>query len=129
VADRSADWIAQADRDLDAARAQVSAGYYEWACFISQQAAEKALKAVLQSWGAEAWGHSVRNLLAAVEERAGTDARRSEAALTLDKFYIPARYPNGYAEGKPGDYITAKDAEDAVGSAEEIIRFGHGLLA
>jgi len=129
VADRSSDWIAQADRDLDAARAQMDAGFYEWACFISQQAAEKALKAVLQSWGAEAWGHSVRSLLEAVEERAGTDARRSEAARTLDRYYIPARYPNGYAEGKPGDYITAKDAEDATGSAEEIIRFGHGLLA
>ena len=46
------------------------AGFYEWACFISQQAAEKAAKAVLQRWGAEAWGHSVVRLLEAVAGRA-----------------------------------------------------------
>lgn len=129
MSDRSADWIAQADRDLDAARAQLRAGYPEWACFIAQQAGEKATKAVLQSWGAEAWGHSVAQLLGAVTERAEAGETLRQAARTLDKYYIPARYPNGYAEGKPGDYITAKDADDAIGSAEEIVRFGHGLLA
>jgi HEPN domain-containing protein len=34
------------------------AGNYDWACFISQQAAEKALKALSLFLGGEAWGHS-----------------------------------------------------------------------
>ena len=129
MADRSADWIAQAERDLDAARAQTTAGFYEWACFISQQAGEKAVKAVLQRWGAEAWGHSVVQLLVALSERAEVSDKIRMAGQTLDRYYIPARYPNGYAAGKPGDYIGKKDAEDATSSAEEIIRLCNGLVA
>lgn len=127
--DRSADWFSQAERDLRAARAQLEAGFPEWAFFISQQAAEKALKAVLQSWGAESWGHSVTQLLRAVAERAPVTDELRDAARTVDRYYIPARYPNGYAEGKPGDYIVAEDATNAAAGAEKIIRFSHGLLA
>lgn len=129
MSDRSADWLAQADRDLLAARAQLSAGFAEWACFISQQSAEKGVKAVLQSWGAEAWGHSVTALLEALAERSSPGDAAKRAARTLDRYYIPARYPNGFASGKPGDYITAEDAENAISGAEEILRFCHGLLA
>jgi len=52
MAERSADWIKQAIRDLESAKAQKLDGFYEWTCFISQQASEKALKAVLQRMGA-----------------------------------------------------------------------------
>jgi HEPN domain-containing protein len=43
MADRSADWLAQADRDLEQARASQRDGRHEWACFAAQQSAEKAL--------------------------------------------------------------------------------------
>lgn len=59
MAERSGDWYRQARRDLDSARAQRAAEFFEWACFISQQASEKALKAALQKLGGEAWGHSI----------------------------------------------------------------------
>lgn len=39
--ERSRDWIEQAKSDLEI-------GFYEWACFSSQQAAEKGVKAVFQ---------------------------------------------------------------------------------
>jgi HEPN domain-containing protein len=107
----------------------MNAGFHEWACFISQQAAEKALKAVLQSWGAEAWGHAVLQLLAAVEERTEVAETLRNAARLLDRYYIPARCPNGYSSGKPGDYIVEEDASRATSGAEEIVRFCHGLLA
>ena len=129
MSERSADWIAQAERDLEAARSQAHAGFHEWACFISQQAAEKAVKAVLQRWGAESWGHSVVKLLEALSERAKVGSSVQSAARTLDKYYVPARYPNGYAEGIPGDYITGEDAADATECADEIIRFCNGILA
>ena len=129
VSDRSADWIGQAWRDLKAAQVQRTAGFHEWACFISQQAAEKALKAVLQSLGAEAWGHSVTELLRAVSDRMEVETPLWEAARALDRYYIPARYPNGYAQGKPGDYITEQDSVHATSSAEEIVRFCDGFLA
>ncbi len=129
MADRSRDWIEQADRDLLSAKSQTQAGFYEWACFIAQQAAEKAVKSLLQRWGAEAWGHSTNDLLRAVAERTIVPDKITDAALVLDRYYIPARYPNGYAAGKPGDYIRKKDADDAIAGAEKILRFCHGLLA
>lgn len=127
--DRSGDWFAQAERDLQAARAQLDAGFPEWACFIAQQAAGKALKAVLLSWGAESRGHSVTQLLRAVAERAPVTDELRDAGRVLDRYYIPARYPNGYAEGKPGDYIVTEDATNATSGSEKIVRFSHGLLA
>ena len=50
--ERSKDWIKQAWRDLDSARAQMEDGFFEWSCFIAQQAAEKAIKAIYQKMGA-----------------------------------------------------------------------------
>mgnify|MGYP006277845011 FL=1 len=129
MSDRSGDWIGQAHRDMDAAVATARGGYFEWACFISQQAAEKAVKAALQKMGAEAWGHSVTQLLKAVAQRSDVPGDVTAAATVLDRFYVPARYPNGYAAGKPGDYITQDDANDATSSAEAIIRFCDSLLA
>ena len=53
----------QAVRDLENAKHELAGRYYEWSCFIAQQAAEKAVKAVFQKLGAEAFGHSVTGLL------------------------------------------------------------------
>jgi HEPN domain-containing protein len=46
----------QTQGDLDHARADLAHGFYDWACFSAQQAAEKAVKAVLQRLGLETWG-------------------------------------------------------------------------
>lgn len=46
MADRSRDWLAQAEEDLQAAATLAQAGHHEWACFVWQQAAEKAVRAV-----------------------------------------------------------------------------------
>ena len=57
MSDRSKDWLAQARRDLEHARKDVIDGFYEHACFESQQAAEKAVKAFYQRLHCDAWGH------------------------------------------------------------------------
>lgn len=43
---RAADWLNQAIRDLDHAEDCCRAARHEWACFVAQQAAEKAVKAL-----------------------------------------------------------------------------------
>ncbi len=53
---RGRDRLKQALRDLEHARKSIDLRDYDWACFSSQQAAEKALKAVYLSLGMEAWG-------------------------------------------------------------------------
>lgn len=52
--ERSADWMDPARRDLEHGRHHLAAGFYDWACFSSQQVAEKAAKAALQKLGVEA---------------------------------------------------------------------------
>jgi HEPN domain-containing protein len=128
--ERSADWLAQARRDIENARYEQRGGYHEWAAFASQQGAEKALKAVYQKLGGDAWGHSCNALLEGLfAERIPRDEALLARARLLDRFYIPARYPNGWARGAPKDLIGEDDADAAIGAAEDILRFCEGLLA
>ena len=89
----------------------------------SQQAAEKALKAVLMSRGADAWGHTVTALLGLVATEQDAGRELIESAKTLDKHYIPTRYPNGFDTGAPTDFYTRKDSDDAIACAERIVSF------
>ena len=56
MVERSRDWMDQALRDLRLAEKCILDDFYKWACFLSQQASEKAVKAVFQALGGEAWG-------------------------------------------------------------------------
>jgi HEPN domain-containing protein len=129
MAERSGDWIKQAERDLESAKSQTREQFHEWACFISQQAAEKACKAVLQSWGAEAWGHSISSLIKGMATRIEVPNDIQNAGRNLDRYYIPSRYPNGFDSGTPADYFTEEDAEHAITDSERILRFCKDLLA
>jgi HEPN domain-containing protein len=120
--ERGEDWLRQAARDLEHARMDAEKKFYEWACFSAQQAAEKSLKALFQKTGRLAWGHSVRELLEGLEEEFDTEDL-TEGAKILDKYYIPARYPNGFAIGAPVDYFTEKEANEAIVYADKIVGF------
>lgn len=127
--ERSKDWLKQAKRDLESAKNQREDGFFEWACFIAQQAAEKAVKAVYQKLGAEAWGHSILDLLNGLREKLEVLEDLFDKGRRIDKFYIPARYPNGWATGSPSEYITKEDAENAISDSEAILQFCEGILA
>jgi len=122
MANRASDWLAQAERDLSRAGIDIQHEYWEWACFTAQQAAEKAVKALLMSRGYTAWGHAITPMMRSLEEVA-VPAELVEYAQLLDAHYIPTRYPNGFAEGKPADYYNRAKAEEAVDAAAKIIRF------
>lgn len=128
MSERSKDWLRQSERDLESAKSQWESGFFEWACFIAQQSAEKAVKAVYFYFGGEAWGHSVTQLLKGLEEKIDIPDELHKHAKFLDKFYIPARYPNGWSEGIPSDYITDEDVKNAINSAEKILRFCKNIL-
>ena len=126
MSERSKDWLAQAERDLSNAEYESNGRFYEWACFSAQQAAEKAVKAVYQKKGGAAWGHSITVLLKGLDTKIDNTLRQS--ALILDKLYLPSRYPNGFAEGSPKDFITKEDAGSAIDSAKKILKFCHDIL-
>lgn len=127
--ERSKDWMDQARGDLEHAESDIERGFYEWACFSSQQAAEKAVKAVFQKMAAEAWGHSVADLLRALSQRHSVPEELVEGGLELDKAYIPARYPNAHPSGSPRDRYTMAEARRLEEHAEKIIEFCADLLS
>jgi len=127
--ERSKDWINQADRDVKAAESLMKDESYEWSCFIAQQAAGKAIKAVFQKLNAAAWGHSLFELIKILSKREGVDDNLINCAKSLDKYYIPTRYPNGFETGSPYEYFTRSDAEGAVVCARRIIEFCKSILA
>jgi HEPN domain-containing protein len=127
-ANRSRDWWTQARHDLHAARENARLGIHDWACFMAQQAAEKAFKALIQHAGGDAWGHSVRELAALLPDEITVPGELHEGLVLLDRYYIPTRYPNGIASGTPAETYGAKDAETAVGLSEQVLRFVEGHL-
>ena len=125
---RSQDWLAQAQRDLNHAIHACDDEDFEWSCFSAQQASEKAIKAVFLSQHGEGWGHSVYALLRGLNKTVDIPESVFEAAKSLDKHYITTRYPNGFDQGIPGDYYTKKEAQEAIVNAREVIQFGEDLL-
>ncbi len=127
MADRSKDWFAQAERDLEQARASQRDGRHEWACFAAHQSAEKALKALHLRFKQEAWGHLVARLLRELPVSVPEDL--VEKAKVLDGFYIPTRYANGHPEGAPFEHYGIIQSTDAVTYAGEIIEFVRSQMA
>lgn len=116
-------WLTQAENDLAFAELGAGAGFFAQACFICQQAAEKALKALHYLGGARVvLGHSVVELLDGLTANYSTLLRLREVAQQLDQYYIPTRYPNGLPAGAiPSAVFTKRQADDAVAGARAII--------
>lgn len=127
MADRSRDWFAQAERDLEQACSSRREERHEWACFAAQQAAEKAVKALHLALGQEAWGHTVAKLL--VELPVEVDSLMIEKGRVLDNLYVPTRYANGHPEGAPFEHFGSLQSEEAIRYAGEIIEFVRTRLA
>ena len=127
--ERSADWMDEAQGDLKHAKSDVKGGFHNWACFSAQQAAEKAIKAVFQRMGAEAWGHSVADLLKELSKRHKVPEGLMNSALELDKAYIPTRYPNAHPSGSPRSRYTSKEAKRLISHAQKVIEFCKDLLS
>ena len=125
---RYRDWFRQSVRDLEHARHALKDGDYEWACFAAQQATEKAVKAVYQRIGADAWGHASSILLANLPAELQPGDTLLDKAKELDKHYITSRYPNFHPSGAPFDYYTEGEAERAIDYAQELIAFCENKL-
>jgi len=123
MATRHEDWMRQAKRDLQQAGILLESDGYEWCCFVAQQSAEKALKAVFQKLGANAWGYSVNLLLSSLPDSVRPAVDLVDKAKELDKHYIASRYPNSYPSGAPFQYYTRLEAERSIQYAKEIISF------
>ena len=127
--ERSRDWINQAEKDLKVAEELMKDESFEWSCFVAQQAAEKAVRAVFQKLNAAAWGHSIFDLMRILSKKVVVNDDLLNCARSLDKYYVPTRYPNGFESGSPYEYFTRRDAEDTIVCGRRIIEFCKGILA
>ena len=115
-------WLLQAEQDLKDAKYSFEGKRFHLACFLSQQAAEKALKAFLYAKREEnIFGHSVAELCTKVIMY-NEKFRKIKKASVLDKYYIPTRYPNGLPGGVPYEMFDKEDAMKAIGLASEVIK-------
>jgi HEPN domain-containing protein len=124
---RARDWLAQAERDLEQARASQRDGRHEWACFAAHQSAEKALKALHLHRGQEAWGHLVARLVTQLP--LDYDPLLVDKARVLDSYYVPTRYPNGHPEGAPFEHYGQLQSDEAIRYAGEILEFVRAQMA
>ena len=127
MTDRSKDWMAQAERDLEQARASRTEDRHEWACFAAQQAAEEAVKALHLARGQEAWGHVVAQLLRELPLQIPADL--VEKGKVLDNFYVPSLSPNGHPQGAPFEHYGPIQSEQAVELAGQILVFVRSQMA
>ena len=122
-ADAPLRWLDNARADLALARVPLpEGGLYEHLCFHAQQAAEKALKAVLRANGVEyPFTHNVQLLIDLLP--AGLSAPQTIlAAADLTPYAAAARYPG---EVEP---VTAEERAEAVRVATIVVQWAESLL-
>ena len=122
---RWVDWLDEAEDDLATATDLLRLGRFSKACYFAQQAAEKALKALLiKRLNRYVHTHSVRELLEMVREggiRVSEDLLR--VGDILDRYYVPTRYPNAWPSGAPYRHYTEGDAREAIEYANRVMDF------
>lgn len=112
---RTEDWLNQAIRELEEAEYNLRGGYYELVCFLSQQSAEKAIKALLQERRIEKRTHSLLKLL----EGEKIDEKMEFCVTFLEKQY--SRYPDAYDEGTAYERYSRTEGEQCLNCARLIL--------
>jgi len=115
-------WYDQAGHDMRAAALMHDHGFHETACFLAQQATEKALKAYLYAQGERpVIGHATHQLVQRCAEYDPDFGLLLDGCRQLDQYYIPTRYPNGLPDGIPHDLYTEEQAARALTVAQTVI--------
>jgi len=125
----AARWLSQAENDIAFAEIGLREGFHAQACFLAQQAAEKALKAVHYAEGARfVLGHSVMHLIQELKKQYPDFLQDADIAKKLDQYYIPTRYPNGLPEGAPHEFYSSTQATEALVGAKGIIEKARQII-
>jgi HEPN domain-containing protein len=116
-------WLGSAREDLDAARTLMESKKFSHSCFFSQQAGEKAVKALWYLLGEDVRGHSIQKLISELPDPAAFKRLQPllEDGALLDRYYIPTRYPNGLPDLTPGQAYFERDADVCIESANRLL--------
>jgi HEPN domain-containing protein len=115
-------WLTQAQHDLRAAVLNRRESFPEIACFLAQQAAEKALRAFLYAQGEQVvTDHAVHLLVRACAGYNPAFSTLEEACRSLDQYYLPTRYPDSLPGGIPHEVYTDAQAREATRLAQQLV--------
>jgi HEPN domain-containing protein len=120
-------WLRQAEHDVAIARGHQERGDFSDACFMAEQAAQKALKAFLIGHGHRSVPiHSVAQLTERCAQIDPAFTVHITAGRVLDQYYIPTRYPDALAPpALPFESYTQEQGSTAVAATQAIV----GLVA
>lgn len=130
VAERARRWRAYAAADRAAAE-RLAPDLWHVACFHAQQASENGLKAVLTLLH----GDVVPTHLAQVLLRGIADLGEAipddvaAAANSLDRYYVPTRYPDALDFADAAVVYRVEDALQAIAWADTVLRWCDSRLA
>jgi HEPN domain-containing protein len=116
-------WLSQAEHNLLVAKHNLVGKFYSDACFMSEQASQVALKAFITSKKRRRIvEHSVQELASICSNYDKDFKEVIEYGKTLDRYYIPTRYPDALASpAVPFKTYKEEDAADAISLAQKII--------
>lgn len=118
------EWIKKAEEDALSLEAVLKNGAPSTACFLSQQMAEKYLKALLVSLGKEfPKTHNLVTLAALVQLAIPTITELKADLESLTIYAIEPRYPTDLPE------VTLPDAQAAAAAAKHVKEFVQTCLA
>ena len=113
-------WWEQARADLRGAEQNLSTGLYYVAAFLSQQAAEKSLKALIVEKKRVLPPHS--HNLADLGKLCGVPNELETALLKLNPDYVNTRYPDA-ANGIPSRMFNEEIAREHLAFAKRIVEW------
>lgn len=118
-------WFKQADYDLKAAQISHEANFCEWTCFQSEQAVEKALKAVLAHAGWHPPKTHKLSVLIGLCNNANTSFRNTQFKFRdLEVFTFVSRYPFVIPGDirTPHEIVSCKDGESCLVQADFLLQ-------
>lgn len=123
-ADDPREWLNRARSNLAGARASVPGRYLEDLCFEAQQAAEKAIKAVLIKREIEfPYVHDLERLLRLLEQNGEEIPPALWSVAGLSRFALADRYPG------EGPAPTPEEHQEYVSIAERAVRWAEERIA
>lgn len=118
------EWLNRARSNLTQSRQEHPSIYLEDLCFQAQQAAEKALKALLLFHGESfPYTHDIAHLLSLVERNVEVVPDELQDAAILTRYAVATRYPGVIEPVTRDEYVEAIElAELLVNWVDDLIR-------
>ncbi len=117
------EWLNRARSNLIRAKNRLSGVYLEDLCYDAQQAAEKAIKALLIHLGIRyPYTHDLAQLLTLVEQSGQSVPDDIKQTAALSDYAVETRYPG------PAEPVTDEEYYEAVTIAEKVVLWVENII-